>query len=101
VDTNTVLVIVIDIFAVIVIIAFLLYRTKAKVSVRGPLGTGLDVDASNEPAPLAPALTAEDIKSGGDMTATDETGRGLKAKNVDAGKDVTLKTTGPKDPPPA
>jgi hypothetical protein len=103
VDTNTVFVIVIVIFAVIAIIAFVVYRQKAKVKATGPFGTGLDVDASNAPAPPTPALKAEGIKrQTGGITATDETGRGLEAKDFDASKDVALRTTAaPKEPPPA
>ena len=50
-DTTTI--VIIAILACIVVAAFLVYRSRAKVSLKGP-GVGLEIDASNQP-PAAPA----------------------------------------------
>jgi hypothetical protein len=102
-DTNLMYLIVIGIFAVIVILAFLLFRQRTQVNLKGLFGTGLDVDASNQPAPPTPAIKAEDLKARkGGLKAHDETGRGVDVKQVEVEKDIDLKSTAaPKVPPPA
>ena len=52
----TTIIVVVAIFACIVVAAFLVYRSRAKVSIRGPLGTGLEIDASNQ-LQATPALS--------------------------------------------
>lgn len=47
-DTITASVIVIAIFAVVVVIAFLLYSRRGNATIKGPFGTSLDVGGTNE-----------------------------------------------------
>ena len=103
---DTTLIIVIAVFACIVVAAFLVYRSRAKVSVKGPLGTGLEIDASNQPQavptpPPSPGVQIEDAKAKhGDIVLDDQTGRGAVGKQLEAGKDILASSAPPKDTPP-
>jgi len=55
-DTNLTYLLIAAIFALLVIIVFLLFRQKAKVDVKGPFGIGVQVDASNQLPPPTPAI---------------------------------------------
>jgi hypothetical protein len=88
-------VLVVGLLAVVVVVAFSLFRRRAKVKIIGPGGTSLDVDASNDPSP---AIRADGVKSSsGGLVADDETGRGVDVKNIDVQNDVRL-TSRPHDP---
>lgn len=106
-DTTTAAILVIIIFALIIIAAFVIYQ-RSKVKIKGPFDTGLDIDASNEPAAIQPAIKAKDIKSRrGGMVADDQTSRGVDVELVDVDYDVLLSSRNPrsdetpKDQPPA
>jgi len=87
---------VIAIFALIIIASFLVFRQRSKVRIKGPLGTGLDVDASNDPLPPTPGVTIEDAKSrGGGLLAEDQTGRGASVKRVDVQTDIGVSSVPP------
>lgn len=102
-DTNLTYIVIIGILAVLVILAFLLFRQRTRVTLKGPLGTVLDVEAANRAEPPTPAIKAEDLTARkGGLKAHDETGRGVDVKKVDVEKDIDLKSTAdPKAPPPA
>jgi hypothetical protein len=86
----------------VVIAAFLVFRQRAKVKIKGPLGTGLEIDASNQPASTSPTVKVSQAKSGnGGVTARDETGRGVKVSKVEAEGDITATSTPPKPHPKA
>jgi hypothetical protein len=102
---NTTVAVVIALFALIVVAAFLVFRQRSKVGIKGPLGTGLELDASNQPAP---GVEVEDAKSrAGGLVADDQTGRGAKVKGVEVQDDILVSSTppheqaGPKAQPPA
>jgi hypothetical protein len=100
IDNNTLLLLVIVIFALIVIAAFQVFRKHAKVKVRGPLGTGLEVDASNDPSVPPPAVKVSDAMSRrGGLTAKDETGRGVEVNRVEVEGDITA-SSAPGKPDP-
>lgn len=85
-DNNTV--IVIGIFALVIVVVALLYRSRIKASVKGPAGTHFSVDATNPPP--APGATVEDARShGGRISADDLTGRGAAVRRADARGDIT------------
>ena len=98
------IVLVIVIFALVAIAAFVIYQRRAKVEIKGPLGTGLSIDASNEqPAqpPKPPAVQIEDaVSKGGSIKATDKTGNGAAIRRVEAQNDITATSTAPKDAAP-
>lgn len=96
---NNTAVIVIAIFAMIVIAAFLVFRQRAKVEIRGPLNTGLKLDASNELLPISPGIKIEGAKSrGGGLTAEDGTGRGADVRDVEVQTDIRVSSNPSKSP---
>ena len=102
-DTTTV--VVVAILACIVVAAFLVYRSRAKVSLKGPGGVGLEIDASNQPQATLPATTPgvqiEDAKAKrGDIVLDDQTGKGVVGKQLEAGKDILASSAPPKDSAP-
>ena len=85
-DTGTLVVVVVAIFALVIVGAFLVFRSRAKVKIDSPIG-GMSLDASDE---RKPAIKMEDVTAKkGSVTATDKTGSGVEMKTVQAGKDVT------------
>jgi hypothetical protein len=65
-------ILIVVVLGLVAIFAFLRYGRRARVKIKGPGNTGLDLDASDDPQA---AIRAEDVKSRkGGITATDETG---------------------------
>lgn len=96
-DTNTLIAIVIALFAVIVIVAFIIFRTHAKVNVQGPAGIGLGLDASNEQPPTAPGVQISDANAKkGSVRATNEMGDGVLLNRVEAGEDIVATNKPPR-----
>jgi len=87
---------VVAILAVIAITALLVFRLRAKVSVKGPFNTGVDVDASNEAPTPTPGVRVERAKSmRGGLTATDRTGRGADVREVSVYRDIDASSAPP------
>lgn len=102
-DTTTI--VVVAILACIVVAAFLVYRSKAHVSLKGPGGVGLEIDASNQPtggpAAPVPGVQIEDATSKrGGILAEDQTGKGAVVRRVEAEGDILASSTPPKDSSP-
>lgn len=88
-DTNTLIAIVIALFAAIVIAALIIFRQRAKVNIKGPFGTGLGVEATNEQPQSAPGVQITDAKAKkGSIRATTEMGDGVALTRVKAGEDI-------------
>ena len=86
-DNNTLLVVVIALFALVLIVIAFAFRKRFRGSVEGPLGTKMNFDASN-PQPT-PGAMIEDAKShGGGLTAEDLTGRGAAVRRAEAQQDI-------------
>lgn len=86
-DSNTVLVVAVALFALVLIVALLAFRKRVKGSIEGPMKTRLSIDASN-PQTL-PGATVEDAKShGGSIIADDQTGRGASVRRAEAQHDI-------------
>ena len=86
-DNNTVMVVVIALFALVLIVALLAFRKRVKGSIKGPLKTELSIDASNPQTPLG--ATVEDARShGGSITADDQTGRGASVRRAEAQQNI-------------
>ena len=94
-DNNTVIVVVIALFAVIVLVAVLFFRKGGvKTKVQGPFGTGLEMDGSNPPP--TPGAVIEDAKSrSGGIRADDQLGRGASVKRAEADKDIVATSRQP------
>lgn len=99
---TTAVVIVIIIFALIIVAAFLVFRQRSKIEIKGPLGTGLNLDASNDPLPPTPSVRVEGAKSRrGGLVAEDSTGRGASVKDIDVQDDILVSSsTSPQTPDP-
>jgi len=92
-DTNTV--IVVAILAVVLLVALFIFR-RVKAGIKGPLGTGLDIDASNEsPTPALGAKVTGSESSAGSIRAEDKTGRGAEVSDSKAKKDIVASSTTP------
>ena len=90
------IVIVIALFAVVVVAAFFIFRQRAKVDIKGPLGTRLHINASNDPPPIDPAVVVEDAASRrGGLKAVDDTGRGAQVRRVEVDKDIEVSSRPP------
>ena len=93
---DTTLAVVIAIFALVVVAAFIVYRQQSRVNIKGPLGTGLELDASNQPAP---AVQVEDARSRkGGLLADDQTGRGAAVRRVEVEDDILVSSAPPDQP---
>ena len=96
-DTNTMIVLVIALFAVIVLAAFIIYRQRARVNIKGPGGLGLGLDAYNDKQPSAPGIQMEDAKAvKGSVRASNEMGDGVAMRRVEAGQDIEATNKQPK-----
>ena len=104
-DTNSIIVIA---AAIVVIIGFLLFRQRNRVSVRGPMGIGLEVEGSNDPPPVPTSVKTGDIESAkGGATLEAEGEAMVESGDIKANKDVRVsakssaKESDPKvEPPP-
>ena len=96
VDGNTVIALVAACFVFVALFAVLKYRQRTKVDIKGPLGTGLHVEGSNDTSPPPSGVRARRITSHeGSVAAHDLTGRGVDAEDVIAQSDVELRNTYP------
>lgn len=96
------LVLAVVVFALVAVFAFVVYKRRAKVSIKGPLGTELNIDAENEPSGPAPGVKIEDAKSrSGGLTAEDRTGRGADVKRVEVERDIKVTSAPPPSDPKA
>lgn len=94
----TAIIIIIALFALIVIGAFVVFRQRARIDIKVP-GTRLHIDASNDPPPIDPAVVVEDaISSEGGLRATDETARGAAARRVHVKQDIEVSSRPPTEP---
>ncbi len=88
-DGATLVIVVVAIFALVIVGAFLVFRSRAKVDIDTPVG-GMKLDASNE---RKPAIKMDDVAAlTGSVTATDKTRGGIDMKTIRAGKDVQATT---------
>lgn len=87
--------------ALVAVAFFMVFRHRGKLKAQGPFNTRLELDGSNEPAPPAPGVRAEDLSSKeGGLTAHDESGRGVDVKRVQTKTDINLTTGSPEGRPP-
>jgi hypothetical protein len=89
--------IIMAIFAVVVIVVAIAFRQQIKAVIKGPGGTGLELDASNPT--LRPGVEGTDLKSRrGGFTGEDQTGRGATVRRVEVEKDIRVSSTPPPEP---
>jgi hypothetical protein len=96
-DTTAILIVVV--FGLIAVAGFLAYQRRGRVSIKGPLGTGLEFDGSNEEPAPRPGVRASQVTSRkGRVVAEDQAGGDVEADHVDAQQDVILRRKAPPDP---
>lgn len=89
-DTATVTIIVVIIFALIAIFSFVVYQQRGEVEIK-ILGMSLKIKGSNEIPQSKPAISAKDIVSReGGLLADDGTGQGIEVEKVNVKDDVLL-----------
>lgn len=99
-DTPTMIVLVMVVFALVAIAAYQRFKKHVKVRIHGPAGTGLELEASDESTTPPPAVKVTDAKSrSGGLTAKDETGRGVEVSKVEVEREITA-TSAPAKPDP-
>jgi hypothetical protein len=87
--TSLVIIIVIALFAIVTIAAFLVFRQRGKVKINAPLGMKLDIDATNQTPDNKPAIKITDAKSsGGGILAEDHQGGGVEINKVKVADDI-------------
>ncbi len=88
-STSLVIVIVIALFAVVIVAAFLVFRKRGKVKINAPLGLGLEIDATNQTQEKQPAIKISDAESsGGGILAEDHQGGGVEINKVKVADDI-------------
>lgn len=99
-DNSTLVVIVL---AAVIIVVALIFRQKIRLFLKGPGGTELNLDASNQRAITLPGVNITDVKAGeSNLRAHDRTGRGAnvqRVNKVEGDIDVTV-TPPPSNTPP-
>jgi len=95
-------VVVVGIFALLVIFVSL-RRSRVKAGIKGPFGTAVDVEASNDQPAPNPGVTVIDAKSrAGGLRAEDHSGNPVTVKNVETYGDISaVSDPHPKAEPPA
>ena len=87
-DTGTILLIVVVVFAIVLVIALFRPWKRFRGSVTGPAGTRVDLELSNEPMAPGAGVRMEKVKAGRDVEGQDATGGGVAMKDVEADRDV-------------
>jgi len=86
--------IVVGIFALVIVFAFLIFRKQGHAEIKGPFGTGLRVGGSNSRSNRRGGITAKGIRSRqGGMRADERTGSGIDVENINAKDDVILSSS--------
>lgn len=101
-DTQTLAVVVVGIF-VLLVIFLSLRRSRIKAGIKGPFGTGVDVEANNDQPAPNPGVSVTGARShAGGLKAADGTGRGANVKDVETYGDIEVTSDpSPKGGPPA
>lgn len=88
-DTNTTVIIIVLILAVVAIFGFIRFGRQGKASVRGPFGTGVDVEGANEPTPGAQIIDSKS-RAGGATAEASEGSALIRGTEVE--KDLTARS---------
>jgi len=101
-DSTAVLIIVV--LALVAIASFVVYQRRAKVEIKGPFGTGLTVDSSNEKPAAPPDLLIKKMESTeGGFLLDQEPGEKTAIEEVKVKDDILInrKAAPPKSDPKA
>jgi hypothetical protein len=88
-STSLVIIVVIALFALIVVSAFLVFRKRGKVKINAPLGMKLEIDGANQTAERKAAIKISEAESlGGGILAEDNQGGGVEINKVKVADDI-------------
>ncbi len=88
-STSVVIVVVIALFAVVIVAAFLVFRKRGKVKINAPLGLGLEIDGTNQAQQKPPAIKISEAESSsGGILAEDHQGGGVEINKVKVADDI-------------
>ena len=91
--------IVVAIFVAVIIVVAITFYHRIKAVIKGPGGTGLEMEALPNPLPR-PGVRIEDARSRrGGLTAMDATGRGAEIKKVEVERDIQVSNIHSQKPP--
>jgi hypothetical protein len=85
-DKTTATIVVLGILALVFIAFFAVFRKSGKGKIKGPFGTGLEVEGSNE----AQQTQIKEVEAGGNIHINEAGGRGVEAYKLKAGGDVVI-----------
>jgi hypothetical protein len=99
VDIGIVALVIIGIFAVIAIVAFV-FRRNFTGRVTGPMGTSVEIQSSRPTPPPPPGVLMEDVTAReGNAEARNEAGSGTVMRRVEAGKNAIATNAPPRSDP--
>ena len=97
-DTSTVIVIIIALFALICVAAFVVSRRQAKAKDKALLSTGLEPEADKEP--VRGVVIEESESREDDLVAEDRAGRGAEVESVETKDDILVSSPPPTEAGP-
>jgi uncharacterized protein (DUF58 family) len=80
--------------AIVAIVALVRFRQHTKVRINAPGGMALNLEGRDTEA----ALNVHNVKSGGQVSVRDDTGRGANVSDVAAEKNVIVRSKAPTSP---
>lgn len=99
-DTNTAIILVVALLALVAIGFFAVFRRRGKLKMQGPFNTSLEMQGSNESGSQPTGVKGEDlISEEGGLNAHDKTGQGVDIKRAHTKKDINLITESGSHPP--
>jgi len=91
-SSSLTIIIIVALFAIILVAAFLVFRQRAKARIKVP-GAEFELDASDQKPPQPHAIEIEDAETtAGGILAQDETGGGVGMRKVKAQDDIIATT---------
>lgn len=99
-DSGTITIIVIALFVIAIVAAYLVYRQKIRARIKAP-GFEFEIDASDEKPPPQHAIEIEEAEStAGGILAEDETGGGVGIKKAKVQDDIIATSKPPEQDSP-
>jgi hypothetical protein len=84
-------ILIVIVLALVAIFAFLRFQQGVKAKIKGPGNIGLDIDATNDPAP---GILIENAKSHkGGLRAHERTNRSVQVRRVEVEQDIEVTTS--------
>jgi hypothetical protein len=92
-------IVVFAILAVIAVASFIGFRRRSKVDITGPFGTKFTMDGSNDPPSTSGIKIGTAVAHKGDVITENQTGTGIEAEKLEAGRTVRTTLSQPENTP--